>query len=725
MSFELPNIIREGGDPGRNTTLFKYGCSLRGKGVPDTEISLKLEEANEQNCVPSLGSSELSTIIGQVLKQNEGTPNERTNPNDSPRQGSRKEPQPLDLSPTEQAALQLEKLFLPEEYVCIVTRAKMVSLNKWTPAERGRFFNVGKLVGQLRKAAKLEDVFEHYNSKSGIWFCANPMNPKGKRSDEDVTEFRHVLVEYDNGMKDAQIRNLLDSGLPISTMVDSGGKSVHALVRVEAEGKRHYKLCVNQIYTLLEKLIGTKSDTQNSNPSRLTRLAGASRGKNEQTLLFVDVNTKRSIENWASSITEKLAQRELDLGGKYRHDVIGDYLIEKRGVCTVDGMPVIYGANGYEVGSDPIMKGIIRIRSDATKGQRNETLNYLKLTAPDAKQADPRYIRFKNGTLDVRTMEFAQGSSKHLVLNEIPHNYNPDEKIQFVDDAISRIAQGDPAVIANIWEMFGLSMYRGHEVARMILLYGGGANGKSTLLKLLQEILGKDNFFPIPLQSLGERFQLVQTIGKLALVGDDIPSDYVSSNTCAALKKFVTGEYVTDEYKGGDSFTFLPYSTLIYACNEIPTFRDSGFGLERRIHPIPLTAKFTPSDADYDPELGTKLTHQLCIEYAIAKAMVALHECLERLSMTPNELTTGLTKDILKSNDCVVQFIEEMKQDGFKFIDQERNVVYDEFKSWCLQNGFQACDVAKFSRKLCSSEKLESQGSNGKRYYRAKLKKSA
>lgn len=724
MPFELPNIIREGGDPGRNTTLFKYGCSLRYKGVPDEEIGLKLEEANKQNCMPPMSDGELRTIIGQVLKQDKGETNERTNPDDSHRQGNHKEPQPLDLPPTEQAALQLEKLFLPDEYVCIVTRSKMTSLDKWTPADRGKLYNVGNLIVKLRNTAKFESVFEYYNPKAGIWFCANPITPKGKRSDKDVVAFRHVLVEYDSGLKDAQMKNLMQSGMPITTITDSGGKSVHALIRIDAEGQRHYKMCAEQIYSLLEKKFGSKPDTQNSNPSRLTRLAGASRGRNEQTLYYTDVNVFRKIESWISSTIDSLALEELELDGKFKHNVMGDHLIRNSGACTVDGMPVICGMNGFEVGCEPLMKEILRKRPDATKSQRNETISYLKLMAPSAKQADARYIRFKNGILDVKTMEFSQMSNGHMVLNEIPHNYNPDASLKFVDGVVDRIAQGDPAVVANIWEMFGLAMYRGHEVARLILLHGGGANGKSTLLKLLQEILGGDNFFPMSLQSLGERFQLVQTIGKLALIGDDIPSDCINGTTCAALKKFVTGEHVTDEYKGGETFTFMPYSTLIYACNEIPVFKDSSYGLERRIHPIPLTATFTPSDSNYDAQLGEKLAHRLCVEHAIAKAMNALHECLERKTMTPNELSASLAKDILRSNDCVILFIEEMKQAGFR-LDTERDIVYEGFKSWCLRNGFQSCNVTQFSRRLCSIEGFESYSSNGKRYYRKKSKEAA
>jgi phage/plasmid-associated DNA primase len=70
--FNLPDEIREG-NPGRNQTLYRYGCSLRALGRDDGEISLLIRDANSKRCVPSpLPEDEVSTLIRSVLQHKKG-----------------------------------------------------------------------------------------------------------------------------------------------------------------------------------------------------------------------------------------------------------------------------------------------------------------------------------------------------------------------------------------------------------------------------------------------------------------------------------------------------------------------------------------------------------------------------------------------------------------------------------------------------------------------------
>src|SRR6516164_6924935 len=70
----------------------------------------------------------------------------------------------------------------------------------------------------------------------GLFVRVNPMKAGGK-SDRDVTVYRHGLVEFDratNGKpvpKEAQYQALVQSGFPISAIIDSGNISLQALAR--------------------------------------------------------------------------------------------------------------------------------------------------------------------------------------------------------------------------------------------------------------------------------------------------------------------------------------------------------------------------------------------------------------------------------------------------------------------------------------------------------------
>jgi phage/plasmid-associated DNA primase len=71
-NFNLPDEIREG-EPGRNKTLYSYGCSLRALGRDDGEISLLIHDANSKRCRPAaLPEDEISMLIRSVLQHKKG-----------------------------------------------------------------------------------------------------------------------------------------------------------------------------------------------------------------------------------------------------------------------------------------------------------------------------------------------------------------------------------------------------------------------------------------------------------------------------------------------------------------------------------------------------------------------------------------------------------------------------------------------------------------------------
>ena len=92
--------------------------------------------------------------------------------------------------------------------------------------------------------------------------------------------------------QDAIIRKL---ELPVACLVHSGGKSLHAIVRVDAEDYTEYRKRVEFLYDYLEKN-GVAIDKQNRNPSRLSRLPGATRNGNRQYLVATNIGRKSWVD---------------------------------------------------------------------------------------------------------------------------------------------------------------------------------------------------------------------------------------------------------------------------------------------------------------------------------------------------------------------------------------------------------------------------------------------
>jgi RecA-family ATPase len=141
-----------------------------------------------------------------------------------------------------------------------------------------------------------------FGTKLGLFVRINPMRQHGARN-QDVTAFRHVLVEFDRDEsgktipKEEQYHAVMASGLPVSALIDSGNKSLHAWIRVDAPDEAEYRRRVEVIW---EWFSGINLDRQNRNPSRLSRCPDGWRtvdGEVRRQSLLV---TGLGAESWAA-----------------------------------------------------------------------------------------------------------------------------------------------------------------------------------------------------------------------------------------------------------------------------------------------------------------------------------------------------------------------------------------------------------------------------------------
>ncbi|MEY2598389.1 MAG: hypothetical protein RLZZ142_648 [Verrucomicrobiota bacterium] len=163
----------------------------------------------------------------------------------------------------------MELCFLPEEFVSIA----QTDVETEKPSS-GMTRTREKWEQAYREKSGIEwEVLSCDYNKLGLYIRVNPMK-KGGATNDDVTAFRHVLVEFDRDKsgsaipKAVQFGILTRSGLPITTITDSGNKSLHAWVRVDAKDATEYRDRAEQIYALFEQY---GVDKANRNPSRLSR----------------------------------------------------------------------------------------------------------------------------------------------------------------------------------------------------------------------------------------------------------------------------------------------------------------------------------------------------------------------------------------------------------------------------------------------------------------------
>lgn len=204
-------------------------------------------------------------------------------------------PKRVEISDGAQMAIaQLEAMFEPGEYVNIVTKATKNGKGKWTPSGYGRNFERDALIADI-KARGLDAALGGTNPNAGVWLRVNPMDGKGV-ADENVAKCRNALIESDDMPIKEQERMLFELGMPIECITDSGGKSLHAIVKVDADGRAHYADRVRYLHAECERA-GMAIDKANKNPGRLTRLAGAERDGRVQSLMHLGIGA-RDFATW-------------------------------------------------------------------------------------------------------------------------------------------------------------------------------------------------------------------------------------------------------------------------------------------------------------------------------------------------------------------------------------------------------------------------------------------
>ena len=213
---------------------------------------------------------------------------------------------------------------------------------KWLPNGRGVCKSFDDLSEGLEQFEDIGYVIGDWKPGAGAWIRLNPVSGEGCKN-SDIVEFRHALIESDSLPKDMQLRKIRELNLPCAAIVDSAGKSVHAVVRIDAgNDEALYRQRVAEMHSFLESK-GFPIDKVCKNPSRLSRIAGVDRNGIRQSLIAVNVGAK-SYEEWMSSRDEtELAFDEItidDILNSVPKDM-SDALISDRFLCLIGSWLII------------------------------------------------------------------------------------------------------------------------------------------------------------------------------------------------------------------------------------------------------------------------------------------------------------------------------------------------------------------------------------------------
>jgi putative DNA primase/helicase len=384
-------------------------------------------------------------------------------------------------------------------------------------------------------------------------------------------------------------------------------------------------------------------------------------------LMYVYGDTKEQAKNRALRLIkddyeDKPREDKVPLSN-LNYDMFSKYLITKNTIVTIDKTLYRYSQGSYTLLDDDEMEFIIMDSLENSKiSHRKEIVRYIQKNAPKKVQCTSRYILFNNGIYDIATKNMLPLDNTHVFLNKIPHNYNPKAEInKDIDNFFEDISCNNAEIKTLLIQVIGYCMYRSNKLGKFFILQGGGGNGKSTLFKLMQYVLGADNVSELSMEDLSGKYGVGAIRNKLVNLGDDIEDKFIEK--VANVKKLATGETISTEEKFKNKQYFKYYGVLVFTANTVPRMSDKSDGLKRRLVIIPLEADFK-NTVKADPNILEKLCTEDVAEYIISQAVIQLHEILYNKQFIKCQRVIEATEEYNRGNNPILEFLNEFNVDN-------------------------------------------------------------
>lgn len=322
---------------------------------------------------------------------------------------------------------------------------------------------------------------------------------------------------------------------------------------------------------------------------------------------------------------------------------------------------------------------------------------HLSVTV-DQLDADPWLLNCRNGVVDLRTGELLEHDPSMLLTRQTDAAYLPDQAGASFATFLEAILP-DPEVRSFVQRLVGAAVVGAQRDHILPILYGTGANGKSTLLGALDRALG-DYAGKVAVTVLtgstedrtGATPELVALRGRRLVVADEPEAGARLRE--AMIKRLTGGDRIVARGLYSDPIEFQPSHTLLLVTNHRPQVIGTDDGIWRRLLLIPFSV--TVPNHRQDPDLPTKLA-------ADADAVLAwtVRGCLDyqQQGLNPPASVRAATDAYRSEADHLGSFIEDV----CIVSDTVRNPggqLYDAYAQWCHEAGFQPLNNTVFGRQL-------------------------
>ncbi len=336
--------------------------------------------------------------------------------------------------------------------------------------------------------------------------------------------------------------------------------------------------------------------------------------------------------------------------------------------------------------------------------------------------ADPMKLGVENGVIDLRTGQLEVNRPGMLITRYSEISFDKKAKCPIFIAFLKKIFNRDKNKIAFIRRVVGYCLTGQTNEQVYFFFFGFGANGKTTLLRVLELLLGSDMSKQTPAETLMAKTQgnkqsndLARLAGVRVVIANEVEDGSLLAESL--VKQITGGDTVTARYLFKEYFEFTPEFKLIIAGNHKPIIKSNDDGIWRRTVFVDFPVSIPKSEQD--PDLINKLEAELpgILNWAMAG-------CL-KWQKTGLAIPKSVAKDVndyKEEMDWLGQWMADCCEVG-KGYSERASALYFSYGQWAINNGIPVSSSTTFGRKLAERGMSKSRRSNGQWYKGVSVKK--
>jgi putative DNA primase/helicase len=338
-----------------------------------------------------------------------------------------------------------------------------------------------------------------------------------------------------------------------------------------------------------------------------------------------------------------------------------------------------------------------RCESGKVMASAFEMLERRLIVAPSEADSDPFLLVTANGTLDLKTGQLRASQRIDFITKGTSVAFDPAATCPVFQSFLNRIFQRHLEVIPFLQRAVGYSLTGDTREQCLFLLHGSGANGKSTLVNVLELLLGdyaKQAAPDLLTAKTGDRHptEIADLRGSRLVATVETGEGRRLDETL--IKQMTGGDRMKGRLMRQDFFEFLPEFKLWMATNHLPQIRGVDSGVWRRIRLVPFLE--TIGDDEKDPMLPAKLRAE-----APGILAWAVRGCLEWQAggLQPPAIVTGATAGYRVAEDTLGAFLSE-RCVLLPGLETQASELYRAYRQWAEENGEFVHTQTRFGRML-------------------------